>query len=861
VTPYELDPFQVRAIESVRAGRSVLVSAPTGAGKTVVAEAAIDQALGEGRRAFYTTPIKALSNQKFADLSAQLGSDTVGLLTGDNTIRGDAPVVVMTTEVLRNMLYAPDHLSRLGDLGVVVLDEVHYLQDAYRGAVWEEVIIHLPLPVRLVCLSATVSNAEELGAWLETVRGPTDTIIETERPVELRPLYMVGDRSAERPHLIPILLDGEPNPEGSRFTEDPRALRRSGGRPRRRFRTPGRIEVIDLLEEEDMLPAIYFIFSRAACDDAVAACRDGGVRLTSPEERRQIRAIVDEATAVLADDELDALDADLWAFGLEMGVASHHAGLIPIFKETVERCFTRGLVKVVFATETLALGINMPARTVVIEKLTKFNGEAHEFLSPGEFTQLTGRAGRRGIDTEGDAVVLWSPFVSFEQVAALAASRSFPLRSSFRPTYNMAANLVRRYPRETALEVLGQSFGQFQADRSLVSIQRRLRELRSREAQLEAECGGEGGAAAEYLALQERVETEQRSRRGSRESIRRAASMLRPGDLVDLPEDGPTAVVISVAHRGADIRLRLVTPEGEVRTLRSGDLSTPLHPIGDLELPVPYEPTKRSFIEACAAQLSLLAGGAVRRSPPAVPPTEAEAALRAHPLHDAPDRARRCAALLELRNLRAEIVRLESATRRRSESLQRRFDAVLDAMSALGALHDWALTTSGRLLAALYHECDLAIALALQRGLLDELEPPDLAAVLATFTYEERRPDPPRPPAPPTRIAAARIEAIETLVAEIQGVERSRGVQLTRNLDRGFARLAAEWVRGRPLTETTETMAAGDFVRNVKLLIDLAGQIATVATHSGTRAAASSVVEQMARGVVTADLDLMGTPR
>ncbi|HEX4817078.1 MAG TPA: DEAD/DEAH box helicase, partial [Nonomuraea sp.] len=435
---FALDPFQLRAIDALEAGRSVLVAAPTGSGKTVVAEHAVAMGLRDGGKAFYTAPIKALSNQKYTDLARRHGSGKVGLLTGDNSINGDAPVVVMTTEVLRNMVYAGSPTLR--SLRYVVLDEVHFLQDAYRGPVWEEVIIHLPPSVRLVCLSATVSNAEELAEWISTVRGPTEAIIEERRPVELQNLYCVGDKGSQDMHLLPTLVDGRPNPEAGRLDDETLHARGRGqrGRPRRRFFTPRRVEVIERLQDEGMLPAITFIFSRKACDEARDVCLDAGMRLTTPDERARVRAIVDERTATLSDADLDVLGFDRFVAGLEAGVAAHHAGMVPPFKEVVEACFTEGLTKAVFATETLALGVNMPARSVVIERLTKFSGERRELLTPGEYTQLTGRAGRRGIDEVGYAIVLWSPFVPFEQVAALASSRTYALRSAFRPTYNMA---------------------------------------------------------------------------------------------------------------------------------------------------------------------------------------------------------------------------------------------------------------------------------------------------------------------------------------------------------------------------------------------------------------------------------------
>ncbi len=472
---FRLDPFQVEAIGAIDRGRSVLVSAPTGSGKTVVAEHAIATARAAGGRAFYTTPIKALSNQKYHDLVGVHGVSEVGLLTGDTSVNGEAPIVVMTTEVLRNMIYSRS--AALDGLLWVVLDEVHYLQDAYRGPVWEEVIVHLPERVRLVCLSATVSNADEVAGWIEAVRGPTSVVVEATRPVTLDNWYLVDDRHGDGLVMLPTLVDGRANPDGDRYDIEhgETGRNRRGGRPRRRFATPRRVDVVDLLAERDMLPAIFFIFSRAACDDAVASCINAGMRLTTDGDRRRIREIVEHHVERLSETDLAALGYDRWTAALEAGVAAHHAGMVPPFKEAVEACFVEGLVKVVFATETLALGINMPARSVVIEKLTKFTGERHEALTPGQYTQLTGRAGRRGIDESGHALVLWSPFVGFEDVAGLASSRSFRLTSSFRPTYNMAANLVRRYPAEEAHRLLGLSFAQYQTDRDVVRLEQRLR--------------------------------------------------------------------------------------------------------------------------------------------------------------------------------------------------------------------------------------------------------------------------------------------------------------------------------------------------------------------------------------------------
>jgi ATP-dependent RNA helicase HelY len=476
--PYPLDRFQLEALDALDAGHSVLVAAPTGAGKTVVADYAVHLALRAGVKAYYTTPLKALSNQKFSDLRKAHGADRVGLLTGDNSINGGARVVVMTTEVLRNMIHS--ERAGLSSLGYVVLDEVHFLEDRYRGGVWEEVIIGAPSNVVLVCLSATVANAKELAAWIGQVRGDTTIVREDRRPIELRNLFAIGDRSAERVHLLPTFVEGRPNPQAidldALMPRQGPTARRARTRPQvppgpqpRRTRTyrPRRAETVERLDDAGLLPAIYFVFSRAGCDEAVRYCLDDGLRLTTVAERARIREIVEAHVEALSDDDLAVLGYGHFVAALEAGISSHHAGMVPPFREAVEACFTEALVKVVFATETLALGINMPARSVVIEDLTKYGGAGHAELTPGEYTQLTGRAGRRGIDDVGYAVVLASPFHTFDDVARLAGAPGRDLTSSFRPTYNLAVSLVRRYDRAEAYRVVTSSFAQYLSDEDL----------------------------------------------------------------------------------------------------------------------------------------------------------------------------------------------------------------------------------------------------------------------------------------------------------------------------------------------------------------------------------------------------------
>jgi ATP-dependent RNA helicase HelY len=853
---FPLDPFQERALDALDDGQSVLVAAPTGSGKTLVAEYAVAQALDRGKRAFYTTPIKALSNQKFHDLGRIHGSERVGLLTGDNSVNPDAPAVVMTTEVLRNMIYG--RANALSGLDVVVLDEVHYLQDTYRGPVWEEVIIHLPASVRLVCLSATVSNAVELTDWIATVRGPTTAVIEERRPVRLQNLYMIGDRTSERLHLLPTLVDGRPNPEASRLDDE--AVRGWRGnqrqRARRKLYTPRRVEVTERLEAESMVPAIYFIFSRNACDEAAQSCLDAGVVLTTGPERDRIREIVHARLGAMDDRDLAVLGYGKFLAGLEAGVAAHHAGMVPPFKEAVEACFVEGLVKVVFATETLALGINMPARSVVIEKLSKFTGEHHQFLTPGEYTQLTGRAGRRGIDTEGDAIVLWSPFVPFDQVAALATSRSFVLTSAFRPTYNMAANLVRSYPAEQAHHLLNLSFAQYQADREVVRLETRLERRQAQLAELREMSTSPFGDIAEYRRLQR----ERTAPTSSGALMEVALARLRPGDVVMIERGGfaGRAAVLSIGQRkGGITRVRAITPKRQLVTLSAGEFDRPPRPLAKLELPVPFSPNRQSFQREVARELerARLHPAAPERPEPLAPDP-----LATHPVADDPDLRERLRAATQADRAEREVDDLQTRVRGRSESLARRFDRVLRILDQWEYLDGWELTEAGQSLARLFHECDLLVTEALRQGLLDDLDAPAFAALLSVFTYEHRSPEAPPAPWFPSPTARKRWLAIEKLARQLNEVEEEAGLPVTRAPDPTFAAVAFAWAAGETFADVVEEeeLSGGDFVRNMKQLIDLLRQLALLAPKPATRAVAAEAADRLFRGVVAASTAIDG---
>ncbi len=855
---FPLDGFQLRALDALDDGQSVLVAAPTGSGKTVVAEYAIDAAIADGHRAFYTAPIKALSNQKYHDLVARLGPQNVGLLTGDNAINGDAPVVVMTTEVLRNMIYAQS--AALHQLSVVVLDEVHFLQDTYRGPVWEEVIIHLPTRVRLVCLSATVSNAPELAEWISTVRGPTTHIVEDKRPVKLDNLFMIGDKTHDRMHLLPTLVNGRMNHDAARLDEEAarsnKGNRRSATQGRRRLFTPSRLEVVDLLEQHQMLPAIYFIFSRNQCDEAAKAVLAAGTRLTSGSDRDRIREIVDARLGAIDPADLAVLGYSTFLGQLEAGVAAHHAGMVPPFKEVVEACFVEGLVKVVFATETLAVGINMPAKTVVIEKLSKFTGDHHAFLTPGEYTQLTGRAGRRGMDDLGYAVVLWSPFVPFDQVAALASSRTFHLNSAFRPTYNMAANLVRRYTSERAHHLLNLSFAQFQADGDVVRIETRLDRRQTHLADLLEKAHSPYGDIDEYRRAMKGALTPATPKftpNGHDDLVLLALMKLRPGDVIyaEKARYAGRVAVLSSAHRKGGMRVTGLTVRRDVVMLTAVDFAEPPRALGKIELPVDFAPNRHDFQKEVVHRLEL--AKLTPHSKRAHQAMDVEP-LGHHPVEDDPELDDRLKAAVQAERVAREVDELRTRVRTRSQSVARDFDRVLRVLENWGYVDGWALTDAGKVLARTFHECDLLIVECLRQGLLDDLEPAALAGLVSVFVYEHRSPESPPAAWFPSPTVRKRWQRIAEISYELEEIEEEAGLAVHRPPDPTFVAVAFAWAAGEGFAEVVEAeeLSGGDFVRTMKQLIDVLRQLALVAPEAATRRSADQAAEQLFRGVVAA---------
>ncbi|MFY9189988.1 MAG: DEAD/DEAH box helicase [Lawsonella sp.] len=825
---FPLDFFQSEAIDHIATGHNVVVSAPTGAGKTVIAEAAAELALKQGFKLFYTTPIKALSNQKFRDFSQQWGVHNVGLLTGDNAINGDAAIVVMTTEVLRNMLYSDS--STLSGLRYVVMDEVHYLSDEFRGAVWEEIILSLPEDVQLIALSATIGNTEQFGDWISTVMGDTKVVQTDFRPVPLTTNLLVGST------IYP--LESSRGDFLSRHLE--KRISQLSQKPYRAPRFPNRVSIVETLQRENLLPAIEFIFSRAGCDAALKQCGRSKLTLTTKEERRSILTHIDERCESLNEADRITLGFTAWRALLGRGYAAHHAGMLPLFRQVVEELFAEGLVKVVFATETLAMGINMPARAVVIEKLTKYNGVTHVELSSSQFAQLTGRAGRRGIDEEGHAVVYYSPDIELPKLWDISHGDPAPLISSFKVGYNMVVNLLSHYDLDDALDLLHQSFGQFQANQSVVESQRQLNRANRKLRKLDAKLPD---GLIEYLDIVSELDLlEKQWRKDSRFHKRSSMSRkefgkLRRGDVicVRVRRKPVLAVVLSGLYKG---KVRVATSNW-VGQVSLSDVRGSSHPLGKVKLPKSQDPDSSFVIKAARKGLNrsqIRIPRAARKEKAPRPPRKIailRRELRQHPLH----RSLSNSEIADLNRNRHRLIRQKTkASKTISEAtstLGAEFSAVCNILQQSGYLtDDYALTNAGELLREIYNETDFLCAELIREKIWDGLDPAELAGLFSALTGEARKDSDIAWPPSPTDSLDDALQQVQRLARDISRLEARQRLSLTRDLFGGFVTPVHQWACGAPLEHCLVVakmagldISPGDFVRHIRHTVDLLAQV------------------------------------
>jgi ATP-dependent RNA helicase HelY len=644
-----------------------------------------------------------------------------------------------------------------------------------------------------------------------------------------------------------------------------------------------------MLDSDGLLPAITFVFSRVGCDAAVAQCLRSSLRLTTEEDRSKIAEVIDHRCGDLEDSDLAVLGYYEWREALLRGIAAHHAGLLPVFRHTVEELFTAGLIRAVFATETLALGINMPARTVVLERLVKFNGEQHLPLTPGEYTQLTGRAGRRGIDVEGHAVVLWHPGEDTSQpaeVAGLASTRTFPLRSSFAPSYNMTINLVNRVGTEQAHRLLEQSFAQYQADRSVVSLVRGVERGQQMLDEVAAELGGNDAPILEYARLREKISQHERaqaraSRLQRREAVNDALAALRRGDIITITHGrrGGLAVVLEPARDGADPRPLVLTENRWAGRISSADYSGGSATLGSMTLPKRVEhrqPRVRrdlaSALRSAAAGLSIPAdrrgkGSESRDLDPELVSLREQ--LRRHPAHREPDRETRVRVAERYLRTERDNAALQKKVAAATNSLARTFDRIVGLLTERGFIRvddgDPAVTDDGRLLARIYSESDLLVAECLRTDAWTGLQEAELAAVLSAVLYESRGGDGPGPPrnaeVPTARLRQA-LNRTRRLSAELRADEQRHRITLSREPDDGFVAAIHRWASSGDLVTalaaadaegTGSPLSPGDFVRWCRQVLDLLDQVRNAAPQPKMRVTAKRAIDAIRRGVVAVD--------
>ncbi len=852
IFPFPLDDFQTEAMAALNQGHSVVVSAPTGSGKTLIGEYSIHRALAHGQKVFYTTPLKALSNQKLRDFRDQYGAENVGLMTGDLSVNREASIVVMTTEIFRNMLYAEadEHDDPLADVEAVVLDECHYMNDSQRGTVWEESIIHCPPTVQLVALSATVANAGQLTDWIEKVHGPTTLVMSDHRPVPLQ--FSFCSAKGLHPLLNEAGTGLHPN---CKVWRAPKGHKRKGRSQRPPQPEPPPISfVVYQMAERQMLPAIYFIFSRRGCDKAV---RDLGVQcLVTLEEQARIK----ERLTAYSHDNPEAVRDGIHADALLRGIAAHHAGVLPAWKELIEELFQQGLVKVVFATETLAAGINMPARSTVIAALSKRTERGHRPLMGSEFLQMAGRAGRRGLDSQGYVVTVQSRFEGVREAGQLATSPADPLVSQFTPSYGMVLNLLQRHDLAKARELVERSFGRYLAGLDLVEDEENLSQLRLQLSQLEGVAGDIPWEDFEdYEKMRGRLREERRLLRILQQQaeetlaneLTMALQFASTGTLVSLKSPqlrgrvAPAVIVEKVKGPGQFPLLLCLTDEN-VWILLPCQAVVSIHAelsclqVDGLDVPELSCSGELRHGDQASGGLALAVAHMARRHDMTTPQydlagevlTQArlvrdlEQEQEQHPAHRWGDRKQLKKHRRRMEDLALEIAERQQLLHQRANRHWETFLALMEILQHFGCLDELHPTEIGRTVAALRGDNELWLGLALMSGHLDDLSPPDLAAVFEAISTEVNRPDL-WSGFPPPAAAEEALQDLSGLRRELLRAQERAGVVVPAWWEPELMGLVDAWARGTSWSDliANTSLDEGDVVRIMRRTVDLLAQV------------------------------------
>ena len=851
---FDLDNFQEQAIKHFQKGNSVLVAAPTGSGKTVVGEYAVFSTTKINQRSFYTTPVKALSNQKYVELSRKFGVDRVGLLTGDNNINGDAQIVVMTTEVLRNMIYQTP--EKLHDLGVVILDEVHFLADKDRGVVWEEILILLNKNTKIVALSATVSNVEEFAEWLRLTRGDCKFVIEENRSVPLTQLICTSSE------LIPLINKNEDSKINRKIIN---LYKRSYTKNHVKNEIPTRVEIVELLRDYQLLPSIFFIFSRNGCDQAVEQLYKSNLKLTNELERDQISNFLKNRFDDIPTSDWSTLKISEWMDCAVRGFSAHHAGLIPQLKESAEILFQKGLLKVVFATETLAVGINMPAKSVVLERMDKWNGNNHEMLTPAEFTQLTGRAGRRGIDDSGAAVIAFHPHSEPRFIANLVASRTFELFSSFEPQYNMLLNLLEHRDLDETKKLLNRSFAQFTRDKQTAKIKERIEQEKTLISQMSKNLSCHKGNFESYYSMV--LELTNLEKHGSNKtsknfsSAKSLASSIHIGSVVKLKNSrrANLAVITQImkSKKNRD-EYWVVLDNSEGRKLNLQDFDLRDGALAQIEVDLQNDFSKREIRKNYSRLIRDISKTDSRK----IPKKELENAIsdlrkniRKHSCHQCPELHNHLRVAESINRHQKNLESMDKIYRNSVFNISNKCDETINILKHFEFLQEndrkLLLMPKAKYLKKIHSEMDLIIIETILSGILNNLSPENLAAILSGFIFTPRKDEieiPHNLPNELTRIA----ESIFHLAEEIILVERKYKIDNSRTPHFGIALQILKWGKGETLQKVLKNteIAPGDFIRTTKQLIDLLRQIARLKIDKVSEIAIQSIA-LIDKGVVS----------